>query len=355
MARRSKSNPTILDIARRLGISAMTVSRALNGKDEVSEEMRQRVLECAQQLGYRANRWARSLVTQRSLMIGVIIPEIAYSFFADVTSGIEGVLEKSGYDILLCHSRSDPARERAEIQTLISSQIDGLIVAPVQPEKCPQPFLELTQRGTPLVLVDRFFPGEHFSSVRLDDAAAGFTATDFLIQLGHRKIGHVSAASLSPATLRRKGFLKALKKHGLSECKDNIVQADFDFEGGRNAMHELLNRRTGITAVFAANDPQAIGAVNACREAGLRVPEDISIVGAGNIEGVYHPNPFLTTIDWPAQELGRVAAEFLLDAIDGSTPHEPRESIFPPNLLIRHSTRERRDSASVAGTTSSRR
>jgi LacI family transcriptional regulator len=316
----------------------MTVSRALNGKDEVSKEMRQRVVNCAQSIGYRPNRWARSLVTQRSLMIGVVIPEIAHSFFADVISGIEDVLDKSGYDILLCHSRCDPARERAEIMALMESQIDGLIVAPVQPERSPEPFVELAARKTPFVLVDRFFPGHEFSSVRLDDLAAGYTATGFLIELGHRRIGHISGPSLSPGTLRRRGFLKALRKHGLSDpCKDWIVPAEFDFEGGRRAMQELLEKHPQLTAVFAGNDPQAIGAINACREAGLRVPEDVSIIGAGNIEGLYHPYPFLTTIDWPPKELGQVAAQFLLNTINKKST-QPQIQIFTPKLVVRHST-----------------
>jgi DNA-binding LacI/PurR family transcriptional regulator len=338
VARTSKRNTTIVDIARELGISAMTVSRALNGKGEVSEEMRQRVMDRAQALDYRPNRWARSLVTRRSLMVGVIIPEIAHSFFADVISGIEDVLDKSGYDILLCHSRSNPVREKSEIETLIGSRIDGLIVAPVQPEKCPQPFLEVEKKGIPLVLVDRFFPGQEFSSVRLDDMAAGFTATEFLIQLGHRRIAHISGLGLSNGTLRRKGFLKALRKYGLSDpCKDWIVPAAFDFDGGRKAMEELLSRDLNLTAVFAANDPQAIGAMNACREAGIKVPAGVSIVGAGNIEGLYHPNPFLTTIDWPPQELGRVAARFLLKRIQGEEK-KVQTQVFPPKLLVRHST-----------------
>jgi LacI family transcriptional regulator, galactose operon repressor len=338
MARPVKNNPTIVDIARKLGISAMTVSRALNGKGEVSKEMRRKVVECADRLGYRPHRWARSLVTQRSLMVGVVVPEIAHSFFAEIISGIEDVLEKSGYDILLCHSRSDPARERAEIHALIESRIDGLIVAPEQPEKSPEPFVDLQKHGIPFVLVDRFFPGREFSCVRLDDLEAGFLATKFLIEQGHRKIAHIAGPDLSTGSLRRRGFLKALRAFGLDQNKKHIVQARFGIDEGREAMRELLKAEPRPTAVFAGNDPQAIGAIYACREAGLRVPEDISIIGAGNIEGVYHPNPFLTTIDWPRQELGSVAAEILLHAIGEGKESQAVERVFPPQLLVRHST-----------------
>src|SRR6185312_9221940 len=213
MARSSRNPPTIVDIAKALGVSAMTVSRALNGKAEVSADVKQRILECAERLGYRPNRWAQSLVTQRSHMIGVVIPEIAHSFFAEVLSGAEDVLDQSGYDVLLCHSRTDAARERSEVEALTASHIDGLIVAPVQPEKSPRLFLELEEREVPFVLVDRFFPGYDFPSVRLDDAAAGYEATMFLLKLGHRRIAHIAGPSLSPASLRRRGYLRALRQY----------------------------------------------------------------------------------------------------------------------------------------------
>ena len=338
----NRRRPTIVDIARKLGTSAMTVSRALNGKGEVSQEMRKKVMECADTLGYRPNRWARSLVTRRSLMIGIVVPEIAHSFFAEIISGIEEVVEKAGYDILLCHSRSDPARERAEIQALIESQIDGLVVAPEQPEKDPAPFVDLQKRKIPFVLVDRFFPGWDFSAVRLDDVAAGCMATNFLIQLGHRRIAHISGPNVSTGSLRRKGFLTALRSHSLASAKEFMVQADYGIEEGRQAIKKLLQLPDRPTAVFAANDPHALGAIYACREAGLRVPEDISVVGAGNIEGIYHPNPFLTTIDWPRQELGNMAAAILLRAIEKRENKRDRNRtevhVFPPQLLVRHST-----------------
>src|SRR5947209_2040997 len=192
MIRARKGPPTITDIARQLGTSAMTVSRALTGKPEVSEQMRRRVTECANMLGYQPNRVARSLVTKRSYMVGVVIPEIAHLFFADVISGIEEVLDGANYDLLLCHSRGDPKRERAEIQTLVGSHIDGLVVASVQPMNSPELFAGLAQQQVPFVLVDRFFPGSAFSSVRLDDLAAGKLAAEFLVDLGHKRIAHIA-------------------------------------------------------------------------------------------------------------------------------------------------------------------
>jgi len=338
MARRVKSGITIVDIARKLRLSAMTISRALTGSHEVSSATRERVLRMARQMNYQPNRWARSLVTRRSSMIGVVIPDISHAFFAEITTGIEETVEKAGYDLLLCHSRGDPARERAEIQMLVGSNVDGLIVASVQPESSPAAFVELRSREVPFVLIDRFFAGQKFRAVRVDDLAVGRLATEHLIALGHRRIAHVAGPPLSPATLRRKGYLQAMRAHGLGVQKDWIVAGDFGIESGRHAMHQFLQLYPRPTAVFAANDPMAIGVLYACRDAGLQVPADLSVVGAGNIEGTHHPNPFLTTVDWPRVELGHVAAELLLDEIQHPKEARTEMRIFPPRLLARQST-----------------
>lgn len=338
MPRLSKTGTTIVDIAKKLKLSPMTVSRALTGNREVSDRTRQKVLRTASALGYRPNRWARSLVTRRSSIIGVVIPDIAHSFFAEITCGVEEIVEKSGYDILLCHSRGDAARERDEVNMLVGSRVDGLIVASVQPERTPDVFTSLKDMRMPFVLVDRFFPASDFSSVRVDDKSAGYLATQCLIDLGHTRIAHIKGADISPGSLRRRGYLAALKAAGIASDPDFIVEGRFDLESGREAMHRLLALKQRPTAVFAANDPMALGAVYACRDAGLEVPRDMSIVGAGNIEGPHHPNPFLTTIDWPREELGRVAAAMLLERIHKPEQPAPPGKVLEPRLLVRQST-----------------
>ena len=316
----------------------MTISRALTGHPEVSESTRRKVLRCAQDLGYRPNRWARSLVTRKSSIIGVVIPDISHSFFAEITYGVEEVLEKAGYDILLCHSRGSVEKECAEIETLIGSRADGLIIASEQPENSPKPFQELIDRRIPFVLVDRFFPKHDFLAVRVDDLAVGRIATAHLLDLGHRRIAHIVGPRLSPASLRRRGYLRALKAAGVPVNRQYIAHGKFDIPSGSEAMKELLTLDPRPTAVFTGNDPMAIGAVYACRDAGLRVPEDISIVGAGNIEGPHHPNPFLTTIDWPRTELGKFAGEVLLQAMSDELGDPPQKKVFEPRLLVRQST-----------------
>ncbi len=329
---------TIVDIARKLGLSAMTVSRALTSKPEVREKTRQKVLRCATALGYQPDRWARSLVTRRSSIIGVVIPDISHSYFAEITFGVEQVLDRVGYDILLCHSRGDGGKEKAEIDMLVGSRVAGLIIASEQSEKSDGMFTELRRMAIPFVLVDRFFPNLDVASVRVDDRAVGRLATECLIEFGHKRIAHIRGPALSPASLRYRGYLEALKRAGIEVRKDWVVAGNFDIESGRRAMEKLLELDSRPTGVFAGNDPMAIGAVYACREAGLGVPDDMSIVGAGNIEGRYHPNPFLTTLDWPRKELGRIAASMLLAAIKDPTGRRAPDKVFEPKLLIRQST-----------------
>jgi LacI family transcriptional regulator len=271
-------------------------------------------------------------------MIGVVVPDISHSYFAEITFGVEEVLDGFGYDILLCHSRGDSGKEKTEIDMLVGSRVAGLIVASEQPEKSDAIFAQLRKRAIPFVLVDRFFPKQDFPSVRVDDREVGRLAAKCLIGFGHTRIAHIRGPALSPASLRYRGYVDALKCSGIPVNRDWIVGGRFDIESGQRAMEKLLEMDMRPTGVFAGNDPMAIGAVYACREAGLKVPDDVSIVGAGNIEGPYHPDPFVTTLDWPRKELGRTAASMLLAAIKNPTGGHATIKVFEPKLLIRQST-----------------
>jgi LacI family transcriptional regulator len=315
----------------------MTVSRALRGHSNVSEITRRRVLLAAQQLNYKPNRWARSLVTQKSHIIGIVIPDISHMFFAEIARGVEETIDSEGYDLLLCHSRRDPERERHELDMLMGSRVDGLIVASEQPQDDPRTFVELQERGVPFVLIDRFFRRLKCPFVGVDDRAVGRLATEHLIQLGHACIAHILGPAVSTGLLRYEGYLKAMKANGIAVNPEWIVQGSFDNDSGRQATTRLLALKERPTAIFAANDPSAIGVIEACREAGLRIPADISVVGAGNIEGAIHPSPFLTTADWPRLELGRAAAKMLLGMISPGQGSRSQRKIFSPRILVRQS------------------
>jgi LacI family transcriptional regulator len=328
---------TIQDMARELGLSAMTVSRALNQHPDVKTETRQKILALAAERRYRPNRWARSLVTRKSEIVGVVIPDISHSFFSEITRGVQDVIEQRGYNLMLCHSHGDTHREMQEIDMLVGSRVEGLIVASQQAADSPESFIELEQQDVPFVLIDRFFTDYDCPRVVVDDVAVGNLATEHLIELGHRKIAHIPGPNVTSSFLRTQGFCATLSKHGLAVQPDWIVSGDYQKEGGYEAMRKLLKNRERPTAVFASNDPGAIGAIAACREAGLGVPGDVSIVGAGCIEGSYHPNPFVTTVDWPRTDLGHRAAEMLLRLVNGERL-EQRHVVFAPRLLKRQST-----------------
>jgi LacI family transcriptional regulator len=325
---------TIADIGRELGLSAMTVSRALNGSPDVNEETRQRVLSHAARVKYRPNRWARSLVTQKSRVIGMVVPDISHSFFSEITRAVQQTLEPHGYALMLCHTDGDVRREEAAIDMLLGSRVDGLIVASQRGETDPGMFTGLR---TPFVLLDRSFQALECACARTDDVQVGELAAQHLIDLGHRRIAHLLGCNVSAGRLRFEGFRRVMLRNGVAYQSDHVVEGGFRFDGGYAGMQRLLALNPRPTAVFAANDPSAIGAIQACRDAGLRVPEDMSIIGAGAVEGPLTPLPFLTTVDWSRESLGREAAELLLGAMDDNAA-PPREFIAKPMLVKRRST-----------------
>lgn len=336
MTPRRRSAATLSDIGRELGLSAMTVSRALNNSPDVSEVTRHKVLRHAERVNYRPNRWARSLVTQRSQIVGIIVPDISHSYFSEITRAVQEALEPYGYDLMLCHTYGDVAREQAALNMLLGSRVEGLIVASQRGENDPGIYGQLQRGGTPFVLLDRFFPALECPCVRTDDIRVGRIATQFLIDLGHRRIAHIRGPEVSVGRLRFEGYLEALHSNGLELREEYVAQGSFSYEDGYTAMEQLLQCPDRPTAVFATNDPAGIGAVRACRDAGLHVPRDMSIVGAGTVEGSLFPEPFLTTIDWSRKEMGERAAALLLEAI-GRTPATVH-TLAPPELLIRKST-----------------
>lgn len=336
--KRESKAATLHDIGKNLGLSAMTVSRALNGHAEVKEETRRLVLSQAAKLKYQPNRWARSLVTRRSQMLGIVIPDIGHSFFAEIVQGVQDSIELAGYSLMLCNSAADAAREQKEIEMLLSSRVDGLLVASPRPEDSPQLFVDLLRQGIPFVLLDRFFPGLECPCVRCDDFEIGSLVANHLIALGHRDLAHIGGPNVSPSRLRHAGYVAAIEEQGISLRGEWAVTGDFTPAGGYEAMRRLLRLESRPTAVFAGNDPAAIGAVHACWDMGLAVPGDISIVGAGSIENSFYPTPFLTTIDWSRRELGAEAARILVNLVAGGPPPDKLDIVFRPTLLVRKST-----------------
>jgi LacI family transcriptional regulator, galactose operon repressor len=328
---------TMKRIAGELGVSITTVSKVLNHRADIGEATRLRVLAKVEELGYQRNAVARSLTLRRTHTLGIVIPDLMHSFFVEIVAGIEPVASPHGYGLLLCSSGEDPRKERSELEMLCGRQVDGIVLAASYAAANKEMLLRLTRLGTALVMIDRDdYPGVECHRVLTDDERVGMLATTHLLDAGRRAVAHIGGPPIVHARRREKGWREVLHARRIKPSADWIVRAGFMETDGYRAMKRLLTVRPRIDAVFAANDPAAIGAMKAIWEAGLTIPDDIAVVGAGDIiHGDLLRVP-LTTIAWSRADLGREAAELLLDAADRAED-PPRRVIVPPHLVIRES------------------
>jgi LacI family transcriptional regulator len=330
--------PTMKRIAGELGVSITTVSKVINNHDDISAETRARVLAKIEELGYRPNAVARSLTLRRSSTIGVVIPDLMHSFFVEVIAGMEPVFSARGFGVLLCSSGEDVRKERAELSMLRQRQVDGIVIASTSAAGNTDVLSQLVANGTALVMFDRDdHPDVRCDRVLADDEKVGRLAADHLFALGRREVAHITGPRIIHARRRERGYRQALRAHGIKVRAELVVRGGFMEADGYRAMTALLALRPRVDAVFAANDPAAIGAMKAIWEAGLRVPEDVAVVGAGNIAHGDLLRVPLTTVSWSRTEVGRLAAELLLDRI-ASADAPYRQVIIPPHLVVRASS-----------------
>jgi LacI family transcriptional regulator len=326
-------------IAGELGVSVMTVSKVLNNHGDISEATRSRVLAKIEELGYQRNAVARSLTLRRSHTIGVVIPDLMHSFFVEVIAGIEPVASVRGYGLLLCSSGEDPSKERAELEMLRSRQVDGIVIASAHGSANEDLLRQLTGVGTAMVMIDRDdHPKVECHRVLTDDERVGVLATTHLLDQGRKAIAHIGGPPIAHARRREKGWRDTLKARGAKLLPEWYVEAGFMESDGYRAMKRLLTVRPRIDAVFAANDPAAIGAMKAIWEAGLRVPDDIAVVGVGDIAHGDLLRVPLTTVSWSRKDLGLNAAELLLNGLDSDQKDAPRRVVIPPRLVVRESS-----------------
>ncbi|MCX6150924.1 MAG: LacI family DNA-binding transcriptional regulator [Ignavibacteriales bacterium] len=314
---------TVKHIAEELGISMMTVSRALNNRPNVEEGTKEKVLETSKRLGYIPNYIAKSLVMRKTQTIGVVVPEITHSFFPEAIRGIEEAAYKRGYQIMLTHSAEDAKREKAAIHTLASKRVDGLLISVAESVHDFDVYKHIIkQHGLPIVFFDRCVYGIGASCVSVNDEESSKLITEHLINLGYTKIAHLSGPStLSLSRARFNGFKIALAEHKIKFMQEDVVESGFHEAGGYKAMMKLLERSKNKRprAIVAVNDPAAFGAMKAIKEKNLRIPEDIAIVGFSDdirAEWMYTP---LTTVRQPAYEVGKRAAEKLIAHIENKT------------------------------------
>lgn len=334
------SEVTLKHIADALGVSAMTVSRALNDRDNVDEQTKQRVRKKAQSMGYTPNRVAKSLVSQKTHTIGVVIPEITHAFFPEVVRGIEEIAYKSDYQLFLTNANELFSREKEAIETLRSQRVDGLLISSSLTREDYSFYESIIEGGAKVVFFDRCIEDIGASCVSVNDRESCKKITEHLIvKHGYKRIAYLSGPQkVSIGKERLKGFKDALDTHQLACNEEWIIQAGFREDTGYEAMWSLLqdNADDLPEAVVAVNDPTAIGAIDAIKEFGLSVPEDIAIVGFTDDIRSRLLNPPLTTVHQPAYQMGEEAAKKLIGYVEEDDTTVEKIEV-PTTLKIRSS------------------
>ncbi len=330
---------TIKDIAKRAGVSIATVSYVVNGTRAVSPELTRRVTEAIHALGYSPNANARSLRQQRTRTIGLICPDNANPFFAEIAKGVEDAGFAAGYSVILCNSDATPTRELTYLDLLRSKRVDGIIFIATTAET--EQIRPVLNAGIPAVLFYRD-PDDRDLDVdvlKIDNEIAGYTATRYLIEQGHRSIACIQPLlTTTPSSLRVEGFLRALAEAELAPQPRLMPRGDNRLGGGAEAARKLVRSRIGFTAVLACNDAMAIGAMRTFRDAGLDVPTDVSVVGIDDILLSSFVNPALTTVAQPKHEAGRQAVSLLIERMEGRHEKGPRVVTLETELVVRSSS-----------------
>jgi LacI family transcriptional regulator len=329
------------DIAEDLNVSVVTVSKVLRNKGRISERTKQRVLQRCRELNYQPNLIARSLATRRTFTIGLLLPDFTHPFFAQIAKSIAQTARARGYHALISYFDEDPSIEVSEAQAMLARRVDGLILASSQCDGRSNFFKDILSRKTPLVLIDRPVAKVKASFVGVDNVGMGKMATDHLIAQGCRHIAHLRGPLLGIANDRFNGYCLALQENGMPILPDYVAEGGFHDMSGYDAMRGLLESGIKLDGVFCFNDPVAMGAMKALGEAGCRIPQDIAIIGAGNINyGASLAVP-LTSIDQSPDEIGAAAGKLLLDQIESEKRLRTKKIIAPHKLVVRQSTERR--------------
>lgn len=340
MAPVARTRATLRDVAERAGVHSSTVSRVLNPKTRpmVSKPVAERVLEIANDMGYRANPFALSLKTNRSFTVGVLIPDITNPVFPPIIRGIEKTLGPAGYTTILADSDEDPDIEQAILERMRARQVDGLILATAH--RADHVVEECEADGIPFVLINRTVDGEGIYSVTNDDFAGVKMAVNHLADLGHKRIAHLAGPQdLSTGIDRCRGYVAALKARGLEADQGLIhICAAFTEQEGKIGLDALLDTGGHFTAVIAGNDMLALGCYDALEERDLQCPDDLSVTGFNDMPFVDKFRPPLTTVRIPHFEMGTDAASILLSLMEGDGDELPKSVCQTPELIVRGST-----------------
>jgi LacI family transcriptional regulator len=336
-------NIRMKDIARDLGVSVVTISKVLRNHPDVGEQTRERVLARVKELDYRPNLAARSLVTGRTCMVGLVVPDLLHPFFAEIAKSLSDVLRENGYCLIVSSSDEDPELEEHEINHLLARRLDTLVIASCR--STVELFLRIEKQKTPYVLIDRSFPGLSPNFVGVDDEMVGKIATQHLLDIGCQRIAHIRGPETSPGMFRLEGYKRTLVEAGMKITDEYIIaEPKGDVETrkrGAEAMRQLLSLKPRPDGVFCFNDPLAMGAMNYALDQGLRIPEDIAVIGCGNLHYDDSLRVSLSSINQHSRLIGEEAGRITLGILKSRMAPMPVAVVLQPELVIRASTMRR--------------
>jgi len=330
---------TIKDVAKKLNCSVSTISRAFNDKYDIRKETRELILATANEMGYSPNPMAKSLLKQCSNQIGVVVPEFINPFFPEVIIGMQEVFHKAGYQVLIMQSNESYIHELENVKALENNMVDGMILSLSIETKNVEYYKKMISQGFPLVLFNRVSNELETHKVILDDYKWAFFATEHLIYQGYKKIFHFAGPSgLMFSQNRKNGFIDAHRKHKLAVDNSSIVETGLLISDGEREMEELIKNNNLPDAIFAVNDMAAIGAMKVLKKNGLKIPDDVAIVGFTETQIAQLIDPPLTSVAQPTHEMGRATALLLLDQIENKGIFVPQTVILNGRLNVRESS-----------------
>jgi len=329
------------DIAQDLDLSVVTISKVLRNHPDIGEQTRKRVLKRMRELNYQPNIAARSLITGRTWTIGLVVPDLLHPFFAQIAKGISVEVRRKGYSLFISSSDEDPTLEQEEIAQLLARRVDVMLIASSQLKV--ESFQRIEDQKIPYVLLDRQFSEFESNFVGVDDTAVGMLATTHLIEQGCKRIAHIRGPEISTAVGRLKGYKDALASHQVEPLPDHIVSIGpsgdhVGDEAGYTATVKLLANKHRPDGIFCFNDPVALGTMRAILDAGLRVPEDVAVVGCGNLSYSDFLRVPLSSVDQNSKTIGKIAASLALQLAQSKSPSQPKSTLVAPHLVARASS-----------------
>lgn len=330
---------TIKDVAKHANVSIATVSRVLNGQSGFSKATEEKVLMAIKELGYQPNAFARGLISNKSNTVGILFPEVSSQFSSKILRGVEEAAHRIDSSVIVCNTASHGQRTMKYLQLLSEKRVDGILF--VSETITEEYYKKLISMQVPVVLVSTESYQYPFPFVKVDDKHASFTATDYLIKMGHCNIGMISGNKEDQIAgqPRIEGYKQAMAHHGLAVKEEHIIHSHgFSFQDGYTGLLKLLEQYQDVTAVFAASDALALGAISSAYKLGIKIPDDLSIVGYDNLPIAEMAIPPLTTVVQPLEEMGAVAAEMLFSMMDTRKKVESR--IMPHSVIERESVKK---------------